>query len=400
MNSPPPSRSSGLFGRPVLTVTIVFAVLAGAGAGSVALANRDTGPRPIWHEPAAAQPNPSATNPSGSAAPERTESESGTAQAITMSATGDIMMSDAPRDMPPRDGDGFFDRVRADLASDLVMGNLEQPLTTDTGASKCGSPPEPNCFAFRSPPGYAKHLKDGGFDLVNTANNHVRDFGTAGARNTRAALDSAGIRYTGNTGEITVVRVKGITVAVVGFSSYVGANNLNDLDASRAVIRRAAQRADLVVVQVHMGAEGADRQHVRPGNEIFHGENRGDPIEFSHAVVDAGADLVVGHGPHVLRGMEFYRGRLIAYSLGNFAAGGTTLSRTGVLKYGGVLRVTLGGDGAFAGGEFRSTYLDSAGLPTRDSSTRGRKLVAQLTAADFGDRGATIADDGSIAPPA
>ena len=76
-----------------------------------------------------------------------------------------------------------------------------------------------------------------------------------------------------------------------------------------------------MVVQVHMGAEGSAGHAVRPGNEIFFGENRGDPIEFAHAVIDAGADLVVGHGPHVMRAMEFYKGRLIAYSLGNFAGG-------------------------------------------------------------------------------
>jgi poly-gamma-glutamate capsule biosynthesis protein CapA/YwtB (metallophosphatase superfamily) len=317
-----------------------------------------------------------------------------------MSATGDIMMSDAPRVMPPRDGAGFFDDVRADLATDLVMGNLEQPLTDDTGASKCGSPPRPNCYAFRSPPSYARHLKEAGFDLVNTANNHAKDFGTAGARNTRQALAAAGVAATGNTNEITVVDVKGIKVAVVGFSPYAGANNLNDLDRARAVIEEAGQQADLVVVQVHMGAEGAAMQHVKPGNEIYFGENRGDPIKFSHAVVDAGADLVVGHSPHVLRGMEFYKGRLIAYSLGNFAGGGKTLSRDGVLKYGGILRVTLGKDGRYVGGQFRSTYLDTRGLPVRDSSERGRQLVAELTAADLGERGATIADDGSISPPA
>jgi poly-gamma-glutamate capsule biosynthesis protein CapA/YwtB (metallophosphatase superfamily) len=167
------------------------------------------------------------------------------------------------------------------------------------------------------------------------------------------------------------------------------------------VIRAAKEQADLVVVQVHMGAEGSGMGHVKPGSELFHGENRGDPIKFSHAVIDAGADLVVGHSPHVLRGMEFYKGKLIAYSLGNFAGGGKTLSKDGVLKYGGILRVTLTKDGTFRAGEFRSTYLNSVGLPTRDKSAeQGRKLVAQLTAADFGKTGATITDDGSIEPPA
>ncbi|MFI5898017.1 CapA family protein [Actinoplanes sp. NPDC051513] len=395
MNSHPSSHSPGLFGRPVLTITIVLAVLAGVGAGGVAFANRGSGPGPQWQEPAAAS-SPAAA-PAKSAATEATSAP----ETITVSATGDIMMSNAPSKMPPDDGDGFFDSVKAGLESDLVMGNLEQPLTVDTGASKCGSPPSANCFAFRSPPAYAKHLKEAGFELMNLANNHTKDFGAKGAVNTRAALDDAGIKYTGNKDEITVVEVKGIRVAVVGFSGYAGANNLNDLEHSKAVIQEAKQQADLVIVQVHMGAEGATMQHVKPGNEIFHGENRGDPIKFSHAVIDAGADLVVGHSPHVLRGMEFYQGKLIAYSLGNFAGGGKTLSSQGVLKYGGILRVTLGKDGSYAGGKFLSTYMSSVGLPTRDTGQEmGRRLVAQLSEEDFGDTAAALGKDGSIKPPA
>ncbi|HEY0002614.1 MAG TPA: CapA family protein [Actinoplanes sp.] len=396
MDSHPPDRSLGLFGRPVLTVTLALAVLIGAGVGTVAFANRDRSTGAAKGREPAISAAPAAVE--SSVPPTGAPAAPGT---VTLTATGDIMMSNAPGKMPPNDGAGFFDSVREALASDLVMGNLEQPLTENTGAAKCGSPPEPNCYAFRSPPSYARHLSDAGFDLVNTANNHTRDMGTAGARNTRAALDDAGVKYTGNTGEITVVEVRGVKVAVIGFSSYAGANNLNDLGAARAVVRAGTERADLVVVQVHMGAEGSDSQHVRPGTEMFHGENRGDPVRFSHAVIDAGADLVVGHGPHVLRGMEFYQGRLIAYSLGNFAGGGRTLKGTGLLKYGGVLRVTLAADGTFAGGGFHSTYMNSAGLPTRDAQNeRGRELVAGLSEDDFGDNAVSVAADGSLTAPA
>ena len=398
MNSHSPSRRPGIFGHPVLTATIVLAALVGAGAGSVAGAQRDSATAaPVWHAP-----DKAAVSATSAAAREKPVTDKpATGGTITLSATGDIMMSKAPVRMPPRDGAGFFDAVRADLKSDLVMGNLEQPLTDDTGTTKCGPTSGPNCFAYRSPPSYARHLVEGGFDLVNTANNHAKDFGVAGYRNTRAALDAAGVRYTGAQDEITVVTVNGIKVAVVGFSPYAGANNMLDLDHTRQVIGQAAARADLVVVQVHMGAEGPTMQHVKPGNETFYGENRGDPITFSHTAIDAGADLVVGHSPHVLRAMEFYRGRLIAYSLGNFAGGGNTLSNLGVLKYGGILRVTLAADGSYQGGSFRSTYLNGMGLPIRDTATeRGRALVAELTAADFPQTGAKIADDGSITPSA
>lgn len=386
------AQRNGLFGRPILTVTIVLAALVGMGVGGVALANRDQSPgAPSWQNaPAAAASRPA-----------KSSSAPAAAGVITLSATGDIIMGSAPNRLPANGGAGFFDSVKSGLAADLVMGNLEQPLTGDTGASKCGSPPRPNCFAFRSPPSYARHLADAGFELLNTANNHSKDFGTTGYQNTIQALRAAGLQYTGAADQITVVTVKGVRVAVIGFSPYSGANNLNDLDHSRTIVARAQQQADVVVVQVHMGAEGSDKTHVRPGHELFFGEDRGDPIAFTHAVIDAGADVVIGHGPHVLRGMQFYKGRLIAYSLGNFAGGGKTLSSSGVLGYGGILHVSISRDGRWAGGRFLSTAMSPAGVPTRDrANERGRALVTELSADDFGRTAARIGGDGSISPPA
>ncbi|MEV6488433.1 CapA family protein [Actinoplanes sp. NPDC051633] len=395
MNAHPPRARRGLFGHPLLTATIVVAALLGAGVAGVALANRGNSDDPAtWH---AATPASAAPSTRAKAAPRE---EKAAVESITMSATGDIIMGSAPNKLPANGGEGFFDSVEEGLKADLVMGNLEQPLTGDTGTSKCGSPPRANCFAFRSPPSYAKHLKNAGFQLLNTANNHSKDFGAQGYRNTVKALEGAGLEHTGAEGQVTVVTVEGVKVAVVGFSSYEGANNLNDLDASRTVVEKAAGEADLVVVQVHMGAEGSDKVHVKPGNELFFGENRGDPIKFSHAVVDAGADVVIGHGPHVLRGMEFYKGRLIAYSLGNFAGGGKTLSSDGVLKYGAILHASLKPDGSWAGGKVLSTYMNATGVPTRDDDNeRGRKMVAELSKDDFGDTAARIGKDGSITPP-
>ncbi|GAA2528351.1 CapA family protein [Winogradskya humida] len=397
MNAHPPQHRRALFGRPILTITIVLAALVGAGLGGMALADRDDDPSAATWKPA---PAATSSKASGAAKP-TTESATESDDAITFSATGDIIMGSAPNKLPAGDGDDFFDSVKEGLKSDLVMGNLEQPLTTDTGTSKCGSPARANCFAFRSPPAYAEHLKDAGFELLNTANNHSSDFGPQGYANTVKALDGAGLKHTGAKGEITVAEVKGVKVAVVGFSPYATANNVNDYAAAKAVIEEAKGQADLVVVQVHMGAEGSDKGHVKSGSELFFGENRGDPKKFARTVIDAGADVVVGHGPHVLRGMEFYKGKLIAYSLGNFAGGGKTLSRTGVLGYGGILHVTITKDGTFKGGKFLSTALNSVGTPTRDSENeRGLARVRELSTADFGDTAAVIGKDGSIEPPA
>jgi hypothetical protein len=370
---------------------LVALVLLGAG-GAVALSTdrfaRADEPGGQWLVPV--DSGPATSQPSASPTP------AGPAP-VTLSATGDIVLGDAGR-LPPDDGAGFFADVVDVLAADLVMGNLEQPLTDDTGFEKC---PEDStaCHAFRAPPSYAAHLRDGGFQLMNLANNHGNDFGPQGRENTRAALEAVGIAHTGERDQVTVVAAADVTVAVVGFSPYAWTNDLNDHAQAAAVVARATEAADLVVVQVHMGAEGADATRVSPGPEEYYGENRGDPMTFARAVIDAGADLVVGHGPHVLRGLEFYQGKLIAYSLGNFAGGGGTLNAAGNLGLGAVLRVSLYPDGGFAGGQLVSTHMYEAGLPRLDPQQRGLELVREVTELDFPQTGARLGADGEITPP-
>ncbi|GAA1381541.1 CapA family protein [Catellatospora chokoriensis] len=376
-------------GAIVLLVTVV-------GLGFSALTSPADAVTAQWHTPegaAAVTPTAAPAEPTADPA----------ANAISMSATGDIIMGDAPQDLPPNGGKGYFDKIKPLLPADLVMGNLEQPITDETGTGKCPQPKpgEPvNCHQFRVPPSYAQHLVDAGFDLLNTANNHSRDFGTAGFTNTQRALDGVGLKHTGATNQITVAEVKGVKVAVVGFSSYAGNNPLLNLTATKTIVAKAAEQADLVVVQVHMGAEGADKSHVRPGTENFLGENRGNPHAFARAAIDAGADLIVGHGPHVVRGMEFYKGRLIAYSLGNFAGGGQLRSE-GRLGWGGVLKVTLNPDGGFVSGQFHSTIFSGAhGVPQPDTKERALGLITQMTKEDFGASGAVLSADGAISAPA
>jgi poly-gamma-glutamate capsule biosynthesis protein CapA/YwtB (metallophosphatase superfamily) len=340
-----------------------------------------------WHGAAPAPvPTPASASPSA-ASPE-----------ITLSAVGDVIMGAAPTYLPPDNGHGFFADVAAALHADLQMANLEQPLTDDTGVVKC----EPadlgkTCFQFRSPPAYAGILKEAGFGLVNLANNHAYDFGVKGYANTKAALDAAGVRYTGPPGMITVVTVKGVRVAVLGFAPYSWANDLLNIPKAEELVRSAKKQADLVVIQVHMGAEGAAYTHVKPGTETFAGENRGDPVAFSHAVIDAGADLVIGHSPHVLRAMEFYRGHLIAYSLGNFA-GYHALGYTGVVGITAILRVTLRKDGTYVAGKVVSTHMVAPGSPRMDPAGQAVTQVRALTQSDFPGTGARVAGDGTVTP--
>lgn len=370
---------------------MLVAVLLVLGVGAIGVAGDRNGPFGQW-QPGA---DPASLQPTG--APTPTPEPSPEPDLVRLSATGDIILGDAGN-LPPQDGAGFFDQVTDALAADLTMGNLEQPLTDDTGYEKCEED-STACHAFRAPPHYAGHLRDAGFDLLNLANNHGNDFGPVGRDNTRAALEQHDLAHTGERDQITVVEAAGVPVAVVGFSPYAWTNSLIDHEQARAVVSQAAGAAELVVVQVHMGAEGADATRVEPGSEIFHEEDRGDPMAFARAVIDAGADLVVGHGPHVLRGLEFYQGRLIAYSLGNFAGGGGTLSAEGNLGVGAVLRVDLHPDGSFAGGELIPTHMREGGLPRPDPEQAAVTLVRDLTERDFPDSGARLGPDGTISAP-
>jgi hypothetical protein len=372
----------------LLTALVVAVLAAGCGGG-------DPTPGPIW-QPGEGGGGTGAPLPGGTGSLGATGQGGG--KTISLAATGDVIMGNAPSRLPANNGKGFFDEVKSALDADLVMGNLEEPLTEDTGAGKCGPTPT-NCYQFRAPPKYAAYLRAAGFDLLNQANNHGYDYGPQGYENTQSTLEAHGLKHTGAPGEITVVDVAGVKVAVVGFSSYPWSNSLTDIDAAKKVITMANGMAEVVVVQVHMGAEGADRSRVKPGTEMYVGENRGDPIRFSHAVIDAGADLVVGHGPHVLRGMEVYQGRLIAYSLGNFSGGGKSLNSSGRLGWGGVLKVALKPDGSFVEGSFTSTVMDGVGRPGLDPQNRGLGLVRQVSRADFPKTGARLDTAGRITAP-
>jgi poly-gamma-glutamate capsule biosynthesis protein CapA/YwtB (metallophosphatase superfamily) len=287
------------------------------------------------------------------------------------------------------------------LASDLVMGNLEDVLSPDTGLKKCAANSPPGtCYQLYLPESYAGNLADAGFQVMNLANNHSNDMGPVGLSNTRSALAAVGVGNTGGPTEITLEKIKGVTVAVLGFSVYGWGANMNNLSAATALVAKAKKQADLVVIQMQAGAEGADQSHVKPGHEFFLGEDRGDEIAFTHAVIDAGADIVFGHGPHIMRGMEFYKGRLIAYSLGNFCGYGV-LNMAGYQGVGGVLRVSLHKDGSWGSGTLIPTVMVGKGSPAPDPAKQALAFVNGLSQSDFGASAAQISlTTGQILPPA
>ena len=311
---------------------------------------------------------------------------------VTIAAVGDIVMGSTPN-LPPDGGRSFFDGVKTDLAGDVVLGNLEGTLSVG-GGSKCGAG-STNCYAFQTPPSYGAWLRKAGFTVLNLANNHAYDYGPPGQTQTLAALEKQRLATTGRPGEVAYQQVGEVRVAIVGFAPYSWAQPLTDIPAARRLVKKAAASADVVVVTMHAGAEGTDHTHVKPGTETYLGENRGNVVAFSHAVVDAGADVVIGHGPHVLRGMEWYKGRLIAYSLGNFA-GYKVFALGGPLSLSGILRVTLRGDGGFDSGTLVPTRLVGAGVPALDPSESAHAIVRTLSKQDFGARGVKVSTNGGL----
>jgi len=297
------------------------------------------------------------------------------------------------------------------LDEDEATVNAEA-LTTSSAATPSGSEPsgpaEQNapdavqppvtsgsCYVFRSPARYANYLRDAGFDVMSLANNHAQDFGDPGRDSSMQALESVGIRHSGREGDVAEWNVQGRRVALVAFAPNVGSHQLNDLVRAQEIVTALAERNDIVIVSFHGGAEGEDASILPFTREMFHGEDRGNVVEFARTVVDAGADLVLGHGPHVLRPLELYRDRLIAYSLGNFATY-YGISVNGIRGLAGVLVARLGDDGRFLDGRFESTIQIRPAGPTLDPAARGAALLRELTALAFPQGALRIEADGRI----
>jgi hypothetical protein len=324
-----------------------------------------------------------------------------TASTLTIAAVGDIMMGSTYPDassLPPEDGATMLAEVKPILsAADLAFGNLEGPMLEGGATSKC-SPTSTRCFAFRVPTRYGKHLKDAGFDVLSLANNHAYDFGPEGRESSMRVLDNLGIAHTGKVGDIATLNVKGRRVAIIAFATYPTSYNFLDIENAKRLVTGLVSKNDIVVVSFHGGAEGPTNQHVPRGSETYLGEDRGDLRRFTHAMIDAGADLLIGHGPHVVRGMEVYRNRLIAYSLGNFATYGK-FQLVGPTSLSLILEAELDRDGAFLGGKIHPALQTKPGGPRLDSYRTVVPVLRQLSLDDFGPSAVRISEDGTITLP-
>jgi poly-gamma-glutamate capsule biosynthesis protein CapA/YwtB (metallophosphatase superfamily) len=282
-------------------------------------------------------------------------------------------------------------------AADIAFGNLEGPLLEGGTTTKC-PPGSTRCFAFRSPTRYGKLLKEAGFDVLSLANNHAADFGDEGRTSTRKTLDALGIKHAGSDKAgyaMTVVEAKGRKVAFIGFAHNNLVPNVNDLTFARQLVEQANKKADLVVVSFHGGAEGANAQRVPQNTEMFGTEKRGNLPLFARTVIDAGADLVLGHGPHVLRGMEIYKDRLVVYSMGNFATYGMfKLQMETALT--AIFEIKMAADGKFISGRLHAGEQLGRGGPTLDKSGKAIRKVRELSVMDFGGNAPKIAADGTF----
>jgi poly-gamma-glutamate capsule biosynthesis protein CapA/YwtB (metallophosphatase superfamily) len=373
---------------------LVPAVALAAAACSAGSSPGATAPSPAADAAASARPAVTLST-AGAANPAALPRPSTAAASVTLTAVGDMMLGITP--VLPPDPASYFGAVEPTLkhGAQIVFGNLEGTLTTAT-ASKCGAGPSSDCFAFRNPPSYARYFKRAGFTVLNDANNHSDDFGAAGQAQTVRTIHAAGLAQTGLPGEITRVTANGIPVAFVAFAPYGYTASLLDLPAARALIRQAAREARIVVVYMHAGAEGSGADHVTGREEIYLGEDRGNPEAFAHMAIDAGASLVIASGPHVLRGMQFYHGHLIAYSLGNFA-GYHNFAIEGDLIMSAILRVTLSSSGRFEQARLYPVQLAGAGRPVPGGGAVS--FVARLSLADFGASAARIQSSGVIRRP-
>ena len=272
------------------------------------------------------------------------------------------------------------------------------PPATGVGATATPTPLIPgSCFVFRTPTRYANYLREAGFDVASLANNHAQDFGDAGRDSSMRALDAAGILHSGRDGDVAEWNTQGRRFALAAFAPNVGSHQLNDLARAQDIVRKLAARNDIVIVSFHGGGEGEGASKLPFAHEIYQGEDRGDVVEFAHTVIDAGADLVLGHGPHVLRAMELYRDRLIAYSLGNFATY-YGISVNGIRGTAAVVVARLADDGRFLDARIESTVQIRPAGPQPDPERRAVTQIRDLTNEAFPEGHLEIADDGKVTP--
>lgn len=304
---------------------------------------------------------------------------------ISFNAVGDIMFgTNFPNlsKMPPNQGKDLLKPFETYLKdADITFGNAEGVFLNSGGTPK-GTGGQVYCF--RQPTYMANFFLDNGFDLISVANNHVADFGNIGLNSTEEVLRKLPIAFGGSLNvPTTTVTVRGIVIGMAAFAPHKGSIDMNDLPNAIKIVKDLKAKCQIVMVSFHGGAEGVTRQRVPKKTEIFYGQNRGDVYSFAHQMIDAGADMVIGHGPHVVRAVELYKNKFIAYSLGNFCTYGM-FSLGGASGNAPLLKLFLTEKGDFLKGEIISGKQYGEGGPVLDEERKSAfQTIAYLTKLDF-----------------
>lgn len=319
---------------------------------------------------------------------------------IEITGVGDIMFGTSfPSDdyLPAHDNPllllGDLSGILA--ASDITFGNLEGSFL-DKGEPEKKCRDSTRCYLFRMPERYASALSESGFDIISLANNHFSDFGTPARNRTMHLLDSLGICYGGiEEHPFSIFSKDSVMYGFCAFAPNKGTVSINDLEEAENIVRYLADTCQIVIVSFHGGAEGSDYQRVPRAEEMMFTENRGDVYKFSHKMIDAGADIVFGHGPHVTRAVEVYRDRFIAYSLGNFCTYGR-FNLKGPNGIAPVVKVNVNSEGKFLYGKIIPVYqLPGTGVKI-DPDNRVIRKIQDLVALDFPETVIMISDNGDI----
>ena len=305
---------------------------------------------------------------------------------ISIVAVGDIMLGSAfptKLNLPPDDAVNSFKAVDSFLKGDIVFGNLEGCFLNDGHSSKCkGSDPN-SCYAFRMPDRYGAIFKKAGFNVLSIANNHVGDFDSRGRKNTVRILDSLQIKYAGQLNKpFDIFEKDSVKYAFCAFAPNENTVSIKDIDSAKKLVAALKRQVDIVIVSFHGGGEGANFEHVTRQTEVFYKENRGNVYAFAHGVIDAGADVVLGHGPHVTRAVEVYKNKFIAYSLGNFCTYGM-FSLKGPNGFAPLLQLKINAKGDFLYADVISVKQDKINRLTLDENFTAFKKMQSLTDVDF-----------------
>ena len=315
----------------------------------------------------------------------------------TIAMVGDMMLGTLyPNEQLPRnDGGNLFDATRSILQdATIAIGNCEGVLCDSLESIKKDCK---YCYAFRMPPHYVGYFAEAGFDFLSLANNHSYDFGREGVKQTMRLFDSVGIAYAGvcNVCKTALLQRDNLVFGFCAFGTNDHNYSLLDSAQARMIIRELRDSCDILIVSFHGGAEGKDYAHLPQGMEIFLDEERGALRDFAHMCIDEGADIVHGHGPHVCRAMEVYKGHLIAYSLGNFCTP-TGFNISGTVGYAPIITARIDRNGMLADGKIHSFIQLFRTGPRKDRDHKVARLIHDLTEEDFDTPGLVIEDDGSF----